>query len=241
MSQRKAKRGCASTRAHDRSCVVEDPGMCVSSSNGNRETSTLAARESSGPHREGDEPKPLMHGDEESDSAIVAAKRANEAGRPAEEFVEPRAEAEENAERDGTPRTPSRKGASHGLDRVRQAARLKKEERFTALLHHVDGDRLKEAYFALKREAAPGVDGVTCEDYGRDLEARLEDLHGRVHRGAYRAQPSPRRYIPKPDGRQRPLGIAALEDKIVQRALVEVLNAIYEEDFLGVSPRTRPA
>jgi RNA-directed DNA polymerase len=189
----------------------------------------LAARKSLGPHREGDEPKPVMHGVEGSDSAIVAMKRANEAGRPAEESGEPRAGAKENAVEDGAPRTPSRQGASHGLDRVRQAARLKKEERFTALLHHVDGDQLQEAYFALKREAAPGVDGVTWEDYGRDLEARLEDLHCRVHRGAYRAQPSRRRYIPKPDGRQRPLGIAALEDKIVQRALAEVLNAIYHD------------
>ena len=100
--------------------------------------------------------------------------------------------------------------------------------------------RLREAYFALKREAAPGVDGVTWADYGQDLGARLEDLHGRVHRGAYRAQPSRRRFIPKPDGRQRPLGIAALEDKIVQRALTEVLNAIYEEDFLGFSYGFRP-
>ncbi len=154
--------------------------------------------------------------------------------------MEPRARAKENAQQDGTPRTPSRQGASHGLERVRQTARLKKEERFTALLHHVDGDQLREAYFALKREAAPGVDGVTWEDYGHDLEVRLEDLHGRVHRGAYRAQPSRRRYLPKPDGRQRPLGIAALEDKIVQRALVEVLNAIYEEDFLGFSYGFRP-
>jgi len=139
--------------------------------------------------------------------------------------VEPRAGAKENAQQDGTPRTPSRHGASHGLERVRQSARLKKEERFTALLHHVDGDQLREAYLALKREAAPGVDGVTWEDYGHDLEVRLVDLHGRIHRGAYRAQPSRRRFIPRPDGRQRPLGIAALEDKIVQRALVEVLNA----------------
>ena len=169
-----------------------------------------------------------------------SCEATNEAGRLAEEFVEPRAGAKENAEQDGTLRTPSRQGVSHGLDRVRQTARLKKEERFTALLHHIDADQLREAYFALKREAAPGVDGVTWEDYGHDLEARLEDLHGRIHRGAYRAQPSRRRYIPKPDGRQRPLGVAALEDKIVQRALVEVLNAIYEEDFLGFSYGFRP-
>jgi RNA-directed DNA polymerase len=182
-----------------------------------------------------------MRRQEKSDSAIVAVKRANEAGRPAEEPVEPRVGAKENAEQGGTLRTPGREGASHGLERVRQTARLKKEERFTALLHHVDGDQLREAYFALKREAAPGVDGVTWEDYGGDgLEARLEGLRGRVHSGSYRAQPSRRRFIPKPDGRQRPLGIAALEDKIVQRALVEVLNAIYEEDFLGFSYGFRP-
>jgi len=200
----------------------------------------LAAREHCGPHREGDEPKPMMHEEEKSDPAIVAVKRTNEAGRPAEEPVEPRAGAKENAEQGGTPRTPSRTSASHGLGRVRQAARLKEEERFTALLHHVDVDQLREAYFALRREAAPGVDGVTWKDYGEGLEARLESLRSRVHSGAYRAQPSRRRFIPKPDGRQRPLGIAALEDKIVQRALVEVLNAIYEEDFLGFSYGFRP-
>ena len=199
----------------------------------------MAAGES-GPHREGDEPKPMMHEAEKSDPAIVAVKPANGAGRPAEDPVEPRVGAEENANQGGMSRTPSRQGMSHGLERVRQAARLKKEERFTALLHHVDADRLRAAYFALKREAAPGVDGVTWGDYSQDLEARLQDLHGRVHRGAYRAQPSRRRFIPKPDGRLRPLGIAALEDKIVQRALIEVLNAIYEEDFLGFSYGFRP-
>ena len=146
----------------------------------------MAARAFGGPHREGDEPKPMMRRQEKSDSAIVAVKRTNDAGRPAEEFVEPRAGAKENAEQGGTPRTPSRQGASHGLERVRQTARLKKEERFTALLHHIDADQLREAYFALKREAAPGVDGVTWEDYGHDLEARLEDVHGQIHRGAYR-------------------------------------------------------
>ena len=121
MSQRKAKRGCASTRAHARPCVVEDPGMCVSSSIGNRETSTLAAREVSGPHREGDEPKPVTHGDEESDSAILAAKRVNEAGRPAEEFVEPRAEAKGKASQQSTSRTLCRVDASQALERLRQA------------------------------------------------------------------------------------------------------------------------
>jgi RNA-directed DNA polymerase len=182
----------------------------------------------------------MMHGGEKSDPAIVAVNSANKDGQPSAEPRERRAGAEENAGQGGTLRTPSREGGSHGLDRVRTAARLKKEERFTALLHHVDVNRLRDAYFSLRREAAPGVDGVTWRDYGSGLEVRLDDLHGRIHRGAYRAQPSRRRYIPKPDGRQRPLGIAALEDKIVQRALAEVLNAIYEEDFLGFSYGFRP-
>jgi group II intron reverse transcriptase/maturase len=108
------------------------------------------------------------------------------------------------------------------------------------LLHHVDTNLLRSAYGWLSKEASAGVDGVTWRDYGEDLERRLEDLHGRIHRGAYRALPSRRVYIPKPDGRQRPLGIAALEDKIVQRALVEVLKAIWEGDFLGFSYGFRP-
>lgn len=198
----------------------------------------------SGPHREGDEPKPMMHEREKSDPAIVAVKPANTADRPemaraVVEQVEPRAGAEENATQDGTHRTPSRADVSPGLERVRQTARGLKEK-FTALLHHVDTDLLLTAYHALKREAAAGVDEMTWRDYGEDIERRLEDLHGRIHRGAYRAQPSRRTFMPKPDGRARPLGIATLEDKIVQRALVEVLNAIYEEDFLGFSYGFRP-
>lgn len=129
---------------------------------------------------------------------------------------------------------------STGLERVRTAARQRKKERFTALLHHVTVDLLREAYSRLRRDAAVGVDGVTWDEYGADLEANLADLHVRIHRGAYRAQPSRRTYIPKPDGRRRPLGIAALEDKIVQRALAEVLNAIYEQDFRGFSYGFRP-
>jgi len=177
-----------------------------------------------------------MNGHEKSDLAIVAAKPTNEAGRPGEEPVEPRAGTEGNAEQTDTLRTPSREGASHGLDRVRQAARANKKERFTALLHHIDIEALEEAFFALKKKAAPGVDGLTWKTYEADLGRRLADLHSRVHRGAYRAQPSRRVYIPKPDGRQRPLAVAALEDKIVQRATATVLNAIYEEDFLGFRP-----
>ena len=123
---------------------------------------------------------------------------------------------------------------------MRQAARNKKEQRFTALLHHVTVDRLRESYRALRPAAAPGVDGVTWGEYGVDLEANLRDLHDRVHRGAYRALPTRRAYIPRPDGRLRPLGIAALEDKILQRAVVEVLNAVYEQDFVGFSYGFRP-
>jgi len=129
---------------------------------------------------------------------------------------------------------------SQGLERVRQAARQRKKEKFTALLHHVTTDLLREAFYALKRKAAPGVDGLTWQDYEAGLDDNLQDLHARVHRGAYRALPVRRRYIPKPGGKQRPLGIAALEDKIVQRAVVDVLNAIYEEDFLGFSYGFRP-
>ena len=182
----------------------------------------------------------MMHGREKSDSAIVAMKPANKAGQPAAEQAERRVEAEGNMAESRTRRTPSRESVLQGLDRVRQAAKAKKKERVTALLHHVSVDLLKEAYSWLKRDAAPGVDGVTWQDYEQNREANLVDLHARIHRGAYRALPSRRKYIAKPDGRQRPLGIAALEDKIVQRALVEVLNAIYEEDFLGFSYGFRP-
>src|SRR3954463_16093647 len=181
-----------------------------------------------------------MHGGEKSDPAIVARKPANEAGRPAAEPVERRAGAEGNAIQQRTRRAQDRASVSQVLGRVRQAARQRKGERFTALFHHLSLNLLREAFFALKRDAAPGVDGLTWRDYEADLEPRLADLHARVHRGAYRAQPSRRRYIPKPDGRQRPLAVAALEDKIVQKATVAVLNAIYEEDFLGFSYGFRP-
>jgi group II intron reverse transcriptase/maturase len=176
-----------------------------------------------------------MNGREKSHSAIVAVKPTNKAGRPAAEPAEPRAGTKGNAKQGGTLRTLNRESASHGLDRVRKAAREKKKEKFTALLHHITVESLEEAFRELRKDAAPGIDGVTWEDYESDLGRKLEDLHSRVHRGAYRAQPSRRVYIPKPDGRQRPLAIAALEDKIVQRATATVLNAIYEEDFLGFS------
>ena len=183
----------------------------------------------------------MMHGLEKSDSAIVALKPANKAASVAAEWVEPRAGTKGNAEQPRTQRTQRRASVSPGLDRVRHAARQRKKERFTALLHHVTVDLLRDAFLALKRRAAPGVDGVTWQDYEADLEGNLQDLHARVHRGTYRAQPVRRRFIPKPGSdKQRPLGIAALEDKIVQRAVVVVLNAIYEEDFLGFSYGFRP-
>jgi retron-type reverse transcriptase len=129
---------------------------------------------------------------------------------------------------------------TQGLERIRQAARQEKKERFTALLHHVSTAHLEAAFYELKENAAPGVDGLTWRDYEADLERKLVDLHARVHRGAYRPLPSRRVYIPKPDGRERPLAVAALEDKIVQRATATVLGAIYEEDFLGFSYGFRP-
>ena len=199
-------------------------------------------RESAPPVRVGKAgwPKPAMNGDEKSDPAIVARKPANKAGQLVAERVERRAGAEGNARKPRTDRAQHRAAVSAGLARIRQAATERKGDRFTALLHHIDTGLLERAYRWLQRDAAAGVDGMTWAEYGEGLADRLADLHGRVHRGSYRAQPSRRSYIPKPDGRQRPLGIAALEDKIVQRAMVEVLNAIYEADFLGFSYGFRP-
>ena len=182
----------------------------------------------------------MMKGREKSDPAIVVTKPTNKAGRPAAEPVERRAGTEGNAIQQSTSRTQNRNSVSKALGRVRKAARERKKERFTALLHHVSVDLLRTAFLALKRAAAAGVDGLTWREYDADLDRNLTDLHDRVHRGAYRALPSRRQYIPKADGRQRPLAIAALEDKIVQRAVVMVLNAIYEEDFLGFSYGFRP-
>ena len=182
----------------------------------------------------------MVNGREKSDSGIVAVKPTNKAGRPAAEPVEPRPGTKGNADQQSTHRTQSRARVTQALSRVRQAARQRKKEPFTALLHHINVDTLRTAFYALKRKAAPGVDGVTWQDYEADLEPRLTDLHGRVHRGAYRPQPSRRTYIPKADGSQRPLAIAALDDKIVQGATVIVLNAIYEGDFVGFSHGFRP-
>ena len=227
-------------RVLDRPGVVKDPGMCGRSLCGNREVSSVAVAGSDGPHREGEEPKPMMDAGEKSDSAIVARKPTNNAGQPVAEPVERRAETEGNAGQQRTRRAQDRASVSQALDRIRQAARHRRKERFTALFHHISPEMLRTAFLSLKREAAPGVDGLTWRAYAADLDHRIEDLHARVRRGAYRALPSRRRYIPKADGNQRPLAVAALEDKIVQRATAALLNAIYEEEFLGFSYGFRP-
>jgi RNA-directed DNA polymerase len=170
-----------------------------------------------------------------SDSPVLPAKPSNNTAPAVAEVVEGRGLAKGNAASKTRPGHSAGPDAPSALDRVRRIARTDKQARFTALLHHVDVDRLRAAYRAINPRAATGVDGVTWRDYGRDLEVNLQDLHARVHRGSYRAKPSRRVYIPKTDGRLRPLGVAALEDKILQRAVVEVLGAIYETDFLGFS------
>src|SRR5436190_310524 len=181
-----------------------------------------------------------MHEHGKSDGRVVPVKLPNEPGKPGEEAVEGRRLAKGNAASEARPGLSAGQGVSHDLERVRQVARKDRDARFTALLHHVTVERLEAAYRAIRPGAAPGVDGVTWRDYGQDLEENLRELHARVQRGAYRARPSRRVFIPKPDGRLRPLGIASLEDKIVQRAVVEVLNAVYEEDFLEFSYGFRP-
>ena len=182
----------------------------------------------------------MMNDPEESDPAVVATNLANKAGSPAAEQGEPRAGTKGKADQHSTCRAQDRESVSQVLDRIRQAARHRTKEKFTALFHHISPEALRTAFYALKREAAPGVDGMTWRTYETDLDRRIADLHDQVQRGAYRPLPSRRRYIPKPDGRQRPLAVAALEDKLVQRATAAVLNQIYEEDFLGFSYGFRP-
>jgi len=181
-----------------------------------------------------------MNGREKSDPAIVAVKSTNEAERSGSEPMEPRAGAEGNANPQSAFRTQGRIDASQARERIRQAAKSNQKEKFTALLHHVTTQALEDAFRAIARNASAGIDGVTWRDYEADLGRKLEALRARVQSGAYRATPSRRVYIPKPDGGRRPLAVAALEDKIVQRAVVDVLNAIYEEDFLGFSYGFRP-
>ena len=183
----------------------------------------------------------MVNGRGKSDSVVVPEKSPNKAEGPAAEAMEERTLAEGSSPERNMLRTQSRTGMPSALERVREAARKDRKQRFTALLHHVyDVERLRSAYLGLKRDAAAGADGETWRHYGESLEGNLQDLSERLKRGAYRAKPVRRAYIPKADGRQRPLGVPALEDKIVQRAVVEVLNAVYETDFLGFSYGFRP-
>src|SRR6516164_2125463 len=178
---------------------------------------------------------------EKSDCAVLPVNQPNNGGQqPSTEVGEGRVQTQENIVQSRMRPTQSGERVSQGLSGVRKAARERKQERFTALLHHLSVGLLRDSFYALKRQASPGVDGVTWQEYETGLEDRLVDLHSRVHRGAYQARPSRRVYIPKADGRQRPLGIAALEDKIVQQAAVTILNQIYEVDFKGFSYGFRP-
>jgi len=208
---------------------------------GNRETSeTPAAKPGDRAVGEGKSRTARMYVPEESHDGIVPMNHSNKDRRPLAEGEEGRPSIKENACQPHTYPTQSGEGVPQGLAGVRKAARENKEMKFTALLHHLTVDLLRESFYSLKRKAAPGVDGVTWQEYETGLENRLIDLHGRVHRGAYRAMPSRRVYIEKEDGRQRPLGVAASEDKIVQQAVATILNQIYEEDFLGFSYGFRP-
>src|SRR6516164_9107772 len=181
-----------------------------------------------------------MHVLEKSDGAVVPVNQPNKGGRPSTEAGEGRAQTRENIAQSHMHPTQSGKRMSQGLDGVRKVARERKQQRFTALLHHLTIELLRDSFYALQRKASPGIDGVTWQEYETGLADRLVDLHRRVHRGAYRAKPSRRVFIPKADGRQRPLGVAALEDKIVQQAVVTILNQIYEVDFKGFSYGFRP-
>ena len=187
-----------------------------------------------------------MHVNGKSDTGVVSVKRTNKGaqpmqhGQPPAESVERRPVAKGNSVQTTMTDTLRSEPVLNALDRVREAAKRDSKLRFTSLLHHVTVDLLRDAYYALKRDAAPGIDDVTWAEYGEGLEGRLPDLHDRIQCGCYQAKPSKRTWIPKPDGRQRPIGIAAVEDKIVQKALVSILQPIYEEDFLGFSYGSRP-
>jgi RNA-directed DNA polymerase len=227
----------------------ETTGTVGNFSHGSRETPATSASPMEADRSEkARSHKSDMHAAGESDRPIVPKKPANNGGvPPPAESVEGRGLTEENAGQslldrtqrrnaDGTPFAPR----SRGLLGVREAAQRDKKCRFTNLLHHITPELLRASFFDLKKQAAPGVDGETWRDYAKDFKRRIDDLYARIHRGAYRARPSKRTYIPKPDGKLRPLGIAALEDKIVQQAARTILECIYEEDFLGFSYGFRP-
>lgn len=215
--------------------------MRGNSSHGNREVLfPPAADGAAGRAGKGASPKPATNGSGKSDRLVVPKNSPNKAGSSVAEAGEGRSLAKENTDEQNAPRTQCRKSAPSALDRVREAARRNKEARFTALFHHLTPGRLLRAFWRLEKKAAAGVDGVTWRQYREQHLEKIHELHQRLQRGAYRAKPSRRVYIPKADGRRRALGIAALEDKIVQSAFVEVLNAVYENDFCGFSYGFRP-
>jgi len=217
------------------------PGTCENSMRENRESHCLPAKtEKAGRAEKADGRTPAMNGQWKSDRPVVPTKPLNKAGIAATEAAEGSGLAKENMGQQNACRTQCRESAPSKLERVRQVAKRDRNAKFTALLHHVTLESLRTAYESLKKKAAPGVDGVTWEQYHAGQDENLKDLLERVRKGAYRAKPSRRTYIPKADGRQRPLGIAALEDKVVQHAVAEVMNAIYENDFLGFSYGFRP-
>src|SRR5712664_1809524 len=206
----------------------------------NREISSTPWSDGQGRSAKAKSRTAVTHVLEKSDCVVVPVNQSNKEGQPSAEAGEGRSQTKENIVQSHMHPTQSGKRMSQGLDGVRKVAKERKQERFTALLHHLNVDLLRDSFYALQRKASPGVDGVTWQEYEIGLEDRLVDLYSRVHRGAYRAKPSRRVFIPKADGRQRPLGIAALEDKIVQQAVVTILNQIYEVDFKGFSYGFRP-
>lgn len=242
-SQAEGNTECGATR-ESHSGLAQSETLCMrgNSLRGNREISSAPCPDGGqGRSEKAGSQTSEMYAEEKSDGPIVPEKLPNKpGGDPCAEAVEERGPTKGNANETAVARTQSRSTMSIGLRGVREVATKDRTAQFTALLHHVSVDQLRNSFFALKRRAAPGVDGVTWGTYEKDLEAHVRALHERIHRGTYRAQPSKRTYIPKPDGRRRPLGIAALEDKIVQHAVATVLNAIYEADFLDFSYGFRP-
>lgn len=227
--------------AHDGPAESETLSMRGSTLRRNREVSRVPDGKTQGRQGKAKANEPCMNDREKSHRSVVPKKRPNEPRKElGEEAVEGRGLAKGKTDETTAPPNHGGESATSGLERLRRAAQRKGGERFTTLLHHVTLELLEESYYALKRNAAPGVDGVTWRQYEGDLETRLGELHERVHRGNYRAQPSRRTYIPKADGSQRALGIAALDDKIIQQAVVTILNQIYEEEFTGSSYGFRP-
>lgn len=233
--------GGNSTKSPSDPAQSETPRTSRNIMHENRETWPASAAQSGGrPVGKGDSHETHRHAGQESDSGVVPMKGSNKGGQPTAESLEGRPETKENVQQPHTLPTQGGYRVSQGLEGVRQAAKERKQEKFTALLHHLTINLLRDSFYSIKRSAAAGVDQVTWNMYAQGVEDRLVDLHDRVHRGAFRAQPSRRVYILKGDGRQRPLGVAVLEDKIVQRAMTQILNQIYETDFQGVSYGFRP-